>query len=236
MSFVEWMCEIWATFNHIPSSTISSFLRQNTRIYYHSQNSHPSPGQCLGTVWMCNPGTPRHPNPIGFDTPVIINPDTSLRKINAVFDFAVTLKCGGTLPPISSRTLSVQYFNHWKYRENPYLQIINLFYATGSNAPSAWSVWKSSGLKYHELVDPTSQFVWVAWGKVHPIKTAHKSALRYLKRLRKPLVGLWGSGSGKGRTYSLWSHIPSFPWLPCHPMPLTMQGVTVAARGILPYI
>ena len=122
-------------------------IRMDTRIYLRPSLSHSQHVRnCIGVVWMCNPGSaggPFVPRPWGP-----IPPDPTLRRVLAM----LRLRFPATA-------------NDNNEYGDKYVQILNLFYAVGVSVPAAWRLWLGHGCKYAEPIPEGAQFAVLAWGR-----------------------------------------------------------------------
>ena len=116
-------------------------IRTDTRIYLRSSSFHSQSGKrCVGVVWMCNPGSAG-----GAFVPRVWGEmvgDPTLWRVLGMLRIAFP---------------SVSYGDE-------YVQILNLFYATGVSVPKAWRLWRTAACTYSEPV-PSGVPVILAWGR-----------------------------------------------------------------------
>jgi hypothetical protein len=151
-------------------------IRRDTRIYLNhnacATSRLQSKGTCIGAVYMCNPGSSGMsggalPLPTRWGA---IPSDPTLRKVRIVI--------------MSSRHSSTTHDP-----SDPYIQVLNLFYAIGPAPSAAWKSWVSSGCHYNPGLRGTSKFALLAWGRTStigrgPIGIACSSVLPMLSATR----------------------------------------------------
>ncbi len=125
-------------------------LRLNTRVYRHAGNHVRGAGRCVGTVWMCNPGTAAPVSPQSGWGP--LKPDPTLEVVLEVLLAADRIAAG------VSRGL----------RADDYIEILNLHYVCDSVPVQGWASYLGSAQNHLEWPDPNSKFCWIAWGAEAP--------------------------------------------------------------------
>ena len=121
-------------------------IRKDTRVYFsnghrRSQNR----GNCVGTLWMCNPGGRyKRPQPWGpWPT------DDTMRAVAPIIDQAQSIA-------VSQGRGALR---------DDYLQILNLFYVCDSSPSSGRATYSTSLNNYHEPPNPLARFTWIAWSQ-----------------------------------------------------------------------
>lgn len=214
------MSAVWATFSKL--GTAGTYLRQETKLYFHDVGrQEPTDIECVGVVYMCNPGTPKR---VSLPrTHMMLDP--TLGKVAKVMMAAESLKNTGTctffhtgakLPKLPCETKRI-----------PYLAVLNLFYATGSNDRLAWLDWKQSGSTYSESIPSSARFIWCAWGggPTTPSRSNIPVAVEKIKSLSIPAFGTYKHGNSHA--------IGSIPGItPRHPLPYSCTEMQLVANKI----
>jgi hypothetical protein len=122
----------------------ATFLRKDTRLYFHYGNHLRHQGTCVGILWMCNPATKLQQSQSWGAGPR----DRTLTAALRIMDEAHrSAKKGGT-------------------EEDDYIQVLNLFYVCNTCPASGWSVHSQSVVSRGYLESPceSARFCWIAWG------------------------------------------------------------------------
>lgn len=118
--------------------------REDTRAYLVPGHYSQAGRNCVGTIWIQNPGGTTGTSQWGpVDRPL----DATLRVIDQILHLVVERASLLKHPPVAG----------------DYIQILCLHYVCGSYPTGAWNAGGALS-KYHELVAPTSRFSWLAWG------------------------------------------------------------------------
>lgn len=151
-------------------------IRKDTRVYYAAQpnNITRNVGNCIGVVWMCNPGSAKSTTSIGNALlqsipsrhswgPVAADP--TLRKVLALY-----LSAGQLAQNTSLR----------QPEPTDYISILNCFYAVGVNVDAAFCDWCASNCSYYETISPSARFILLAWG----LKAPHGSVVASVNAIK----------------------------------------------------
>ena len=144
-------------------------IRKDTRVYLHPQTYSPTLRQtknCVGIVWMCNPGSAAHPaGPVPWEA---IQPDPTLRVVQDLYKKIVAAKGPEHVPG-----------------EQDYLKILNCYYAVNSHFDLAHAAWGLSGCRYREKIPRSARFVVAAWGRDKPQGPVYQAVRKIKTRLKK---------------------------------------------------
>lgn len=117
--------------------------REDTRAYLLRGAQDQSQRDCVGTIWMQNPGSAEGTSDWG----PLRSLDPALRVVDQILDVVVDRA------PKMGKSIGA----------GEYLQILSLHYVCGTYPDSAWE--RGGALsKYSEAVSKTSRFSWLAWG------------------------------------------------------------------------
>lgn len=141
------MGQVYAEWEVVSGEACSYILRKDTRIYpVRSAGTYEKEsGQCIGVIWMCNPGTKKvtHSIPWGLWPGAL---DQTMKLVDKIVDEAQK-----TATPSA--------------KDGDYVQILNLFYVCCSDWIKAWAVQNVLDRPWHtEEPCPSARFIWLAYG------------------------------------------------------------------------